>query len=158
MIIVGTDVFEGDTSTYLSPMIKTGTGGKLYARVYASSGATVNMGKICNYMISTSYEGYMATALAASTRGLFGFVEAAIASGCVGWVLIRGPITDCQCAPTSISGSIGHAVYATLSGLGANASTYDGNASMVGVLRDDHTSGGSTTANIFLTGKWDYEQ
>ncbi len=148
MIFVGTDAFEGNASTYLSPMLKSAGGGKVQVMTYASQGAS--KGVLMNYNYSTSYEGWNATALAASVKGVFGYAESSIASGCQGWVTIRGPVDNAQAAAASFTGSLGHGVYFTATGIGATTTTYVGAPSQVAILREYVNE--STTANIYIVG------
>ncbi|KKK48024.1 hypothetical protein LCGC14_3149310, partial [marine sediment metagenome] len=90
-----------------------------------------------------------------SLKGLVGVASAAIASGCIGWVTVRGLVDDAS-SPASVdfTGSIGDAVFfAGTSGLGASSSTYLGAVHQIGFLAEDLSTVGATNqANIFLTG------
>lgn len=119
-------------------------------QAYATSGAVENTPMAIQFMGS----GYNATALIGSIYAYVGVPEGtqSIASGCVGWFIIRGPVTDCQGAATSFTGSVGHGVYwGGATGLGASSSAHVGNPALhVGVLLEE--TSGSTTANIYLCG------
>ncbi|KKL55584.1 hypothetical protein LCGC14_2253940 [marine sediment metagenome] len=154
MFFTDTDFSEGDASTHIALKLKSGGAGKLFVQCYASSGAS--LGVHLKHVYSTAYEGFFSTAtIAASVVGLYGYCADDIASGCVGWAQIRGPVDNAQCAAAVMSGSIGHTVRLAASGLWATAtatgqSTFNGDASQVAVLREEVDT--STTANIYLVG------
>ena len=87
-----------------------------------------------------------------------GIASAAIASGCEGWVTIRGPVSSASSPATLLmTGSIGHAVYwdptatGALGGLTASSSAYVGALHQVGFLLSTSVTG-TLVADIFLTG------
>jgi len=147
---VDSDFLESDGT--FSANLKSDGAGQILCKVYVSSGCVINTPYIVDYRYTTSGAGWLtATGLAASMRGLLGVASTAIASGCVGWITVRGPVNNVQGAATSFTGSVGHAVYwAGATGLGASTSTYIGLAYQVGVLLEETDA--STTANIYLTG------
>ena len=155
MLFSGTDFINSDASTYIAPTIKTGDYGKVFVKAYASSGAAVDTGKLLNYGHSTGYEGYMATALIASVKGLFGYTEAAVASGCVGWFTVRGFVDSAQGQTGSFQGSIGHAVYFCASGIGVADGAFNGGMSQIGIIHADVNA--CTTATIYLVGNMQAE-
>ena len=83
---------------------------------------------------------------------MIGVASAAIASGCVGWVTVRGVVEDASSPATvEFTGSIGHAVFFTdSSGLGASSSAYLGAMHQCGFLIEEATA--TLAINIFLTG------
>ena len=149
MLLVGSDFIDNDAS--FNTQLKR-EGAKVFVQTYATSGMVADTPYAVQFMGS----GYNATALAASIYAYVGVHKdgEALASGCVGWVQIRGNVENVQAAATSVTGSVGHAVYwAGATGLGASSSANTGNPTvMVGVLTDDHSGGGSTTINMYLCG------
>jgi len=150
MLIMGTDYMCNDASVDLS-MKRNGP--SVFLKAYATSGAVENF----PVMIQPGGSGYNATAIAETNYCYIGIPEGtqAVASGCVGWFQIRGPVDNVQGASTSMAGSIGHAVYwADATGLGCSGSIYVGNplVGQIGTLRQYADE--STTVNIYLTGVW----
>lgn len=147
MLIVGTDYLENNSS--FNTMMKR-EGARIFVKAYATSGVVANTPMAVQWMGS----GYNATALAASIYAYVGVPEngEAIASGCMGWMQIRGDVDDVQGATASFTGSVGHNVYwAGATGLGATTSANVGNPALsVGVLTEETSS--STTGNIYLCG------
>jgi hypothetical protein len=153
MFFVDTDFHEGDgAAATFHARIKSGGNGSLWAQVYASSGCVSRTPHFVSYGYTTSGNGWLqATAISASQVGIIGLPSGAIASGCVGWVQIRGAFDNVAGPATSFTGSIGHAVYwGGATGLGATGSAYRGLPYHVGFLLEGVSS--STTANIFLAG------
>jgi hypothetical protein len=150
MLIVGTDYIDTDSS--FDTAIKAESGkGKLFVRAYATSGIAL---KTPAALLFTG-SGYQATALAASLYARVGVAPEAIASGCTGWVQMRGFVSNVQAAATSLTGSVGHEIYwAGATGLGCSSSSYIGQSGCVALLAEDKSGGGSTTANMFLLGVW----
>jgi len=149
MFFTDTDFSEGDASTHIALKLKSGGAGKLFVQCYASSGAS--LGVHLKHVYSTAYEGFFSTAtIAASVVGLYGYCADDIASGCVGWAQIRGPVDNAQAAAASFTGSLGHGVYFTATGIGATTTTYVGAPSQVAILREYVNE--STTANIYIVG------
>ena len=154
MFFTGTDMFEGDgaAATFHS-LIKSAGNGKVVAKVYASS----NLVAKTPYMVRPYYSTadanwFQATELSASGVGLVGIPSMAIASGCVGWVTVRGIVDDAIGAATSFTGSVGKAVYHQgATGIGCAASTYAGLPWQIGIQLTTVTNQ-STTATIYLTG------
>lgn len=125
--------------------------GKAFVQAYATSGMVANT----PYAVAFGGSSYNATALIGSIYAYVGVPERVTASGCMGWVQIRGAVNDVQGAATSFTGSVGHNVYwAGATGLGATTSANHGNPTLgaVGILLEGVSS--STTANIFLMGFW----
>ena len=155
MFFTGTDMFEGDgaAATFHS-VIKSGGNGLVLAKVYASS----NLVAKTPYNVKIGYatggaNWFQATEPTASNIGLIGIPSAAIASGCVGWVTIRGIVNDVACPAESLTGSVGKAIYQKGAGLGATGSAYIGAAHQVGIQITTATNS-STTGTILLTGNF----
>ena len=149
MLFSGNDFI--DTASSFDTAVKAGTDGKMFVRAYATSGAGLKTPQ----MVLWHGSGYAATALAAGARAHVGVPEEAIASGCVGWIQVRGYASNVQGAATSLTaGSFGHAIYwGGATGIGCSASAYVGVASQIGVLMEDlGAAANSTTANIWLNG------
>jgi len=154
MFFVGSDFFESG-GTY-SATIKSDGAGRVLAYVYATSGWTAKRA----YAIGPCYAtgGAFFTPLmgaggtSTSAQGLYGVASGAIASGCMGWVTIRGPVDDASSAATvEFTGSIGHSVFlAAGSGMGASTSSYQGRAHQIGFLLEEATA--TLACNVFLTG------
>ena len=155
MIFSGTDYINHNASTFFAPTLKSGDYGKLYVQAYATSGSAIDTGALLNYGHSTNYEGFFATALTASVIGAFGYAEAAVASGCVGWYTVRGFVDSAQGQTGSFQGSIGHAVYFCASGIGVADGAFVGGMSQIGVIHADVD--GCTTATIYLVGNMQAE-
>lgn len=149
MFFVNSDFYEDGT---FAANLKSDGGGAIAVKVYATSGCVAKTPYWVTYRYPESGSHYMqATGLNASVKGLIGVASAAITSGCVGWVTIRGPVTDAAGAATSFTGSTGHSVYwGGATGIGATGSAFHGLIHQVGFLLEDTSS--STTANIFLVG------
>ena len=150
MFFVNSDFVE--TGTF-GANIKSGGDGRILVRAYASSGCVSRNPYFVSYGYTTNTSAcwFQATALSASQKGLLGVASDVIASGCMGWVTIRGPVDNAAGPATSFTGSCGHSVYwGGATGIGATGSAYLGLVHQVGVLLEDTNS--STTANIFLSG------
>jgi hypothetical protein len=151
MFFVNSDFAEGDGT--FSAQLKNAGDGRIMAKVYASGGCVSRTPYYVSYGYTTNTSAcwFQATVLTASLKGLLGVASDVIASGCMGWVTIRGPVDDAAGPATSFTGSCGHSVYwGGATGIGATSSAYVGYVHQVGVLMQDTNS--STTANIFLTG------
>jgi len=154
MFFTGTDMFEGDgaAATFHS-LIKSAGNGKVVAKVYASSNLVMGT----PYVVRTAYATgggawFQATELAASSIGLVGIPTTAIASGCVGWVTVRGIVDDAQAPAESFTGSVGKAIYwGGATGIGCSSTTYIGAAHHVGIMITT-AANASTTCTILLTG------
>jgi hypothetical protein len=97
--------------------------------------------------------GYQATALAASTWGYVGVPEGgSIASGAVGTIRIGGYRAGVQASAAAFGGTAGEAIGWTAGTLYGSASSMIGADHQVGVITE--TTSASTTANIFLAGRW----
>ena len=151
MFFVGTDMFEDST---LTANIKSDGAGRVLAKVYATSGMVTRTA----YHIDLAYTTNTGAGLSwfqprdvGSTIGLVGISSGAIASGCVGWVTIRGQVTATASATVEFTGSIGHAVFfTTASGVGASSSAYLGLTHQIGFLMEEATA--TLSCDIFLTG------
>ncbi len=154
MFFIDSDFSEGDgaLATFHAAM-KSGGNGSVWVEVYATSGMVSKTPYICEYNYTTSGNGWFQPSVIATNPavGVLGFSSGTLASGCLGWVKIRGLVEDAQGAATSLTGSIGHAVYwAGATGIGATGSAYVGAAHQVGVLAAYVNE--STTGTIYLTG------
>ena len=154
MFFTGTDMFEGDgaAATFHS-VIKSGGNGLVMAKVYASS----NLVAKTPYNVNVAYgtesvaNWFRCTEPTASNIGLIGIPSAAVASGCVGWVTIRGVVEDVAFPAESLTGSVGTAIYQKSAGLGGTGSAFIGAVHQVGI--NLVTVGNeSTTGTIYLTG------
>jgi len=127
-------------------------GPKVSVKAYATSGMVANT----PYMVQFAGSGYNASILAASNYAYVGVHEGgkALASGCTGWVQIRGPVDDVQFGTADASGSQGHAVFWGAAAVGASSSAFEGlhKVGQIGVLLESVDE--STTANLYLTGAW----
>jgi hypothetical protein len=150
MFFVGTDFAESGGT--FSANIKSDGAGRILAKVYATSGMLTKTGYLLNYQYTTSDNGWFQPMAAGSNYGLFGIASDAIASGCVGWVTIRGPVDNASSSATvQFTGSIGHAVFfTTASGMGASSSAYVAFPHQIGVLLEEATA--TYAVNICLTG------
>jgi hypothetical protein len=127
--------------------------GKVFLKAYATSGMVANT----PMMVQFSGSGYSASILAASNYAYVGVPEGSnsVASGCVGWVQIRGFVSGVQFGTGDLLGSQGHSVFWGAAALGASTSLYEGLEHQVGVLMEDTAAGtSSTTGDIFLVGMW----
>ena len=124
--------------------------GKAFVQAYATSGMVANT----PYAIQLMGSGYNATIFAASIWAYVGVPERVTASGCVGWVQIRGEVNDVQFGTADASGPAGHSVFWGAAALGASSSipAYNPVIGQVGCLLE--TVDESTTANIWLAGMW----
>ena len=148
MLHVGNDTLDKIGS--FNTQIKTDRNGGVFVYAISSGGAVVGQ----PYPLLFKGSCYSATDLSASYKARIGIPPAALTSGCAGWFQIRGLVTGAQGAATSFNGSFGHAVYwGGATGLGAADSAYQALLHQVGILVEDVGGGGSTTANIWLTGK-----
>ena len=83
--------------------------------------------------------------------GLIGVASDVVASGCNGWIQIRGPIGSVSFGVASQTGSAGHAIFwGSSAGLKATSSTYIGAVHQVGILTD--SIAGTNTASLLLVG------
>ena len=140
-----------DNSSSFNVHMRSG-GPNVYVEAYATSGMVADT----PYMIQHMGSGYSATILAASNYAYVGIPYGgnALASGCVGWVQIRGQVDDVQCGTTDMKGSVGHNVFWGAAALGASTSANEGIQTLgqVGVLLEEANA--STTTDIYLTGVW----
>ena len=153
MMIVGSDSINNNSGSFNTSMRREGP--NVYIETYAESGIVANSPAEIRWKGS----GYTAGSMnhTASRKAYIGIPRngAAIASGCVGWVQVRGKVEDAQGAGSLyFSGSIGHGVYwvASSSGIGASGSAYLVDGNHVGFLLQEGNV--STTADIYLTGVW----
>ena len=159
MFFIGTDTFAGDgTDTTFTANIKSiPASGQVVVKVYATSGMTAKRMYPLSFKYSSDTAGWFApigvSTAAASQQGLPGIASAAIASGCVGWVTVRGPVTAASSKATDkFTGECGHAVFwGGATGMAASSSAYIGALHQIGFLLTSAT-GGAAAANIFLTG------
>jgi len=148
MFFVKTDAVENGT---FSARLKSVGEGRVMVEVYATSGCVQRTPYFINYGYPESGSRYLnATVATASQIGLLGIASDTIASGCMGWVTVRGPVDNAAGPATSFTGSIGHSVYWLTAGVGCTGSAFHGLAHQVGFLLEETNS--STTANIFLVG------
>lgn len=149
MFFVSTDFQEGG-GTFSAQLRADGS--RVLVKVYATSGCVTGTPYRIDYAYTTSGNGWLQPhALTASAIGLVGIASGAIASGCTGWVTVRGPVDNAQAPAASFTGSVGHAVYwGGATGIGATSGAFTGGNSFCGVLLE--YANGSTTSNIFLTG------
>jgi len=150
MFFVGTDYFESG-GTY-SATIKSDGAGRILAYTYATSGMLTKTAYHVGQFYSTTGSPWFQPYAVGSKTGLVGISSGAIASGCCGWVTIRGPVDAASSSATvQFTGSIGHAVFfADASGMGASSSAYAGLSHQIGFLLAEAT--GTQVCNIFLTG------
>lgn len=145
-----------DTDSSFNTMMKAGDA-KVFVQAYAGSGIVANT----PMLVQWSGSGFAATLISACTAemGYCGYHRdgTTLASGCVGWVQIRGKIEDVQSDwATGYTGSVGHAVVmgatATAGGLYATSGANTGNPviGQVGVLLEE--ASGSLTTTMYLTG------
>jgi len=147
MMIIGSDFIDNNAS--FNTVTKR-NGAKLFVQAYATSGIVANTPMVVAFMGS----GYNATVLAASLYGYVGVPEAAVASGCVGWVQIRGPVAGVQASAAESTGSVGHIIQWHAGTISASSSTYLGDPTLgeIGLLTTEADA--STTLDIYLTGMW----
>ena len=159
MFFVDSDFFEGDgADATFSARLKSGGNGKILVQVYATSGMVAKSPYRVDYGYTTSGNGWFIPQSMATNpmAGLIGVASDVCASGCVGWVQIRGPIEAVSFAVASQTGSIGDAVsWASAAGLKATSSTYIGAVHQVGILTAQAT--GTNTGDIFLVGNCNAE-
>jgi len=152
MFFVNSD-FHEDGATF-SANIKSGGDGKVFVKVYATSGMVAKSPYRIDYGYTTNTGAVWLQPQALATNpmvGLIGIPSGAVASGCVGWVQVRGPVLDVSFAVASQTGSIGDAVsWASAAGLKATSSTYIGAVHQVGILLAEAT--GTNTGDILLVG------
>lgn len=150
MFFAGTDHFESGGS--YSATIKSDNAGRILAYVYATSGMLTKTLYHIGQFYTTDGSCWLQPYTVGSKTGLVGIASAAIASGCVGWVTIRGPVSGASASATvEFTGSIGHAVFfADASGMGASSSAYNGLPHQIGFLMEEATA--TLAADIFLTG------
>lgn len=156
MFFAGTDMFEGDgdAATFAANIKSVGSDGQVVVKVYATSGMTAKALYPLSFYYTTSGNcWFQPMIMSASNCGLPGIASGAIASGCVGWVTVRGKVTDASSPATVMfTGSIGHAVYwGGASGMGATSSAYIGAIHQIGVLMETSVTG-TIACDIFLTG------
>lgn len=147
MMLIGSDFIDNNAS-FNTSMKRNGP--NVYVQAYATSGMTENT----PYMIQFMGSGYKATGLAASHYAFVGVPEGtqSVASGCVGWVQIRGQVDDIQGSAAEAVGSVGHAVAWTGGTLYASSSAYSGLNHQIGVLTA--AANASTSLSIYLIGVW----
>ena len=140
-----------DNNASFNTHMRSGNG-KVYLEAYATSGMVADT----PYMVQWGGSGYNASILAASNFAYVGVPDdgKAVASGCLGWVQVRGYVSGVQCGTTDLLASQGHSVFWGAAALGASTSLYEGLDHQVAVLMEDLGGGASTTGNIFLTGIW----
>uniref|UniRef100_A0A6H1ZU79 Tail protein n=1 Tax=viral metagenome TaxID=1070528 RepID=A0A6H1ZU79_9ZZZZ len=124
--------------------------GKAFVQAYATSGMVANT----PYAVKFTGSGYSATILVASIYAYVGVPERITASGCVGWVQIRGPVEGLQASAAESVGSVGHAISWEVATVFASSSANQGNGErgQIGVLTK--AANASTTLNVYLTGVW----
>ena len=156
MFFIGSDFTEGDgaDATFAARM-KSGGNGKVLVEVYCTSGMVAATPYRLDYVYTTESAGAMwlqpRTFATNPARSLIGVASDAVASGCNGWIQIRGQIASVSFAVASQTGSMGHAVFYTdSSGLGASSSAYLGAMHQCGFLIEEATA--TLAINIFLTG------
>jgi hypothetical protein len=146
--------FVDNSSSFRTVQTAECRNGGLYMLAYVGSGID---GDTPVY-VTPNESGPYATALAASYSGYVGVpLNGSIASGCVGAIQIAGYRAGIQCTAAGVTGSIGAplvwtaaAVYATATATGLGLP--NGTAEKVGIL---YAAGNaSTTANVYLTGRW----
>lgn len=150
MFFTGTDFIESGGT--FSATIKSDGAGRVLAYVYATSGMLAKSIYHVGQFYATSGTPWLQPYTIGSKTGLVGIASGAIASGCCGWVTIRGQVDDASSSATvQFTGSIGHAVFfADASGMGASSSAYSGLNHQIGFLLEQAT--GTYVANVFLTG------
>jgi hypothetical protein len=156
-MILGSDFIDNNNS--FNTVMKR-EGANVFVQTYAPNSATANRAQLVYYNGS----GYSATTPATGHMAYVGVAadQAAISSGCVGWIQIRGFVPSAQAyggaagTSTGFTGSVGHAVllYATATaiGFGATSSGHVGNGviGQCGVLTT--AASGSQDGQIYLTG------
>lgn len=151
MLIVGTDAYPDAQGGSFNTAYKVDpTGSKVYVQAYTNDALTSNEVAMAMYDGST----YLATSQEASVVGYICFAQAAIASGCLGWVQIRGVVSNVVSAAGSFTGSVGHAVswgVTASAGLHASDSFYQTLEHHVGWLVQAATA--TTSTKMFLAGK-----
>ena len=122
---------------------------KVFVEAYATSGMVANT----PYAISFAGSGYNATVLVASIYAVPGVPERAVASGCMGWVQIRGNVEGVQASAAESTGSVGHTVFWTAAAIAASTSANRGyhQLGQIGVLTK--AAAASTTLNMWLFGR-----
>lgn len=155
MFFVDSDFFEGDgAAATFGVSLKSGGNGQVFVKVYATSGMIAKNVYIIeqNYTTADSYWMQPRVIATNPSAGLLGIPNTVVASGCVGWVQVRGPVSAASFATASQTGEVGHAVFwASASGLKSTGSAYIGAVHQVGVLLEEIAGGNS--ANIYLSGK-----
>ena len=124
--------------------------GDAFVEAYAAGGMVANT----PYAVQYSASLVNATVLAASIWGMVGVPERVVASGCTGWVQIRGKVTDVQASAAESTGSVGHIIQWHAGTISASSSTYLGDPALgdVGMLVQEANA--STTLSIWLSGRW----
>ena len=124
--------------------------GKAFVKAYAGGGMVANT----PYAVQFSASLYNATVLVASIWGMVGVPVGVVASGCTGWVQVRGHVEDVQASAAESIGSVGHMISWHAGTICASSSTHIGSPYIgdVGMLTKYANS--STTLNIYLTGLW----
>ena len=160
MFFTGTDMFEGDgAAATFQTLIKSDTDGRILAKTYAESGMTAKRAYFMHTHYNSAGNGWYQPVVASTLAGgLPGIASDVIASGCIGWVTIRGKVTDAS-SPASIemTGSVGHSVFilthgtGALGGMGASSSAYLGASHQIGFLIES-SANASYAHTIFLTG------
>ena len=148
----GVDFFESDAgSPSFNTSLKSGGNGKIFVKTLSESAVAANVPVFLWYAEGSTYE---STALGASYLGAVGVPEAAIASGCLGWVQVRGVASNVQFGTGDASGSAGNAVFWGAGAVGASSSAVNGFTHQIGVVVGTELNG-STTGDIFLWGRFD---
>lgn len=153
MIFAGSDMFESDGGGTFAVGMKSGAGGKMYVRVYATSGCVSLTPYVVGYQYTTDGAGWLQAQDLATNPvvGLIGIGSGAVASGSFGWLQVRGQVNDVVGNTASFTGSLGHSVYwGGASTLGATSSAYTGASHQVALLTTE--GNGSTVGDIYLVG------
>jgi hypothetical protein len=149
MLLVGTDFIDNNAS--FNTQLKR-DGAKVLVQAYATSGAVADTPMAIQFMGS----GYNATALVAIVYAYVGvpYANGSVASGSVGWFIIRGPVSSVQGSAAEAVGSVGHSLAWTAATIYASTSANQGlnTAGQIGVLTT--AANASTTLDIYLTGVW----
>ena len=145
-----------ETASSFNTTMRSGDG-NVFVQAYAAGGIVANTPMLAQWAGS----GFAATVISACTAecGYCCYPKdgTALASGCVGWVQIRGKILEVQSDwATGYTGSVGHVVVmgatATAGGLYATTGANTGNpiTGEVGVLLEEANA--SLTTTVWLTG------
>jgi hypothetical protein len=147
----GTDFIDNDAS--FNTQLRKGPGGAIYVQAVVADAAAANTPVAVRQNGST----YYATALAASEGYAYVGVEkdgAAIASGCVGWIQIRGAASGVQAGAADVLCSQGHSIFWGAAALGASTSAYtmSHSSGQIGFSLADYGAGGCTTITMYFAG------